>query len=46
MNVLFVELITGAKDLSAFDEWMARWEEGGDLRIVQDRMNEINLKFQ
>jgi len=46
MNVLFVELITGAKDLSAFDEWMARWEEGGDLRIIQDRMNEINLKFQ
>ncbi len=45
-NVLFVELITGAKDISAFDEWMARWAEGGDLRIVEDRMNEINLKFQ
>ena len=45
-NVLFVELITGAKDKSAFDEWMARWAEGGDLRIVEDRMNEINLKFQ
>ena len=46
MNVLFVELITGAKPMSAFDDWMARWEEGGDLHIVRQRMNEINLKFQ
>ena len=45
-NVLFVELITGAKPLSAFDDWIARWAEGGDLRVVEDRMNEINLKFQ
>ncbi len=45
-NVLFVELITGAKPLSAFDDWVARWAEGGDLRVIEDRMNEINLKFQ
>ena len=46
MNVLFVELITGAKDLAAFDEWMARWEEAATFTVVEQRMNEINLRFQ